>query len=239
MSSVSMSETPPADRVAEMRDGVRDILPPLIAAIPIGLLFGAVAASKGLSPAEVALMSGLVFAGGAQFAGVELWVDPAPIVALAVSTTLVNARHILMSASLVRSTGAFATWQRLLGFYVMADENWAMAERRAAARLLTPSYFLAMGAVFWVNWLVFSTLGAIGGAFLGDPRTYGADFAFTALFIGLVAGFVKDRLGLAVVAVSGVTSALVYLAAGSPWHVPAGALAGIVAAWTLAGRARP
>jgi predicted branched-subunit amino acid permease len=54
-------------------DGLRDIAAPAIAAIPIGLLFGAVAAGKGLSALEVALMSALVFAGGAQFAGIEIW----------------------------------------------------------------------------------------------------------------------------------------------------------------------
>jgi hypothetical protein len=36
-------------------------------------LFGAVATSKGLSIAELALMSTLVFAGGAQFAASEMW----------------------------------------------------------------------------------------------------------------------------------------------------------------------
>ena len=64
------------DRVAEMRAGAKDIAPAAIAAVPIGLLFGAVAVGKGLSPLEVALMSILVFAGGAQFAAIESWVLP-------------------------------------------------------------------------------------------------------------------------------------------------------------------
>jgi predicted branched-subunit amino acid permease len=54
----------------EARAGLRDISPAAIAAIPIGLLFGAVAVGKGMSPAEVGLMSLLVFAGGAQFAAI-------------------------------------------------------------------------------------------------------------------------------------------------------------------------
>ena len=54
----------------EARAGLNDIWPAALAAVPIGLLFGALAAGKGLSPLEVFLMSVLVFAGGAQFAAV-------------------------------------------------------------------------------------------------------------------------------------------------------------------------
>jgi predicted branched-subunit amino acid permease len=218
----------------EVRDGVRDLAPAMIAAIPIGLLFGALAGAKGMSPPEVFLMSGLVFAGGAQFAALELWATPAPIAALAFSTLLINLRHVLMGASLARKTGRFSKLQRLIGFGIMADENWAFSEGRAARRPLTFAYFGGMGAVFWVNWVLFSTLGAFAGSFLGDPHRLGADFAFTAVFIGLIAGFGGGRVTLITIAVSAATAAAVYVVAGPPWHVACGALAGIAAAYLAA-----
>jgi predicted branched-subunit amino acid permease len=205
-----------------------------VSCVPIALLFGALGASKGLSPAEVALMSALVFAGGAQFAAIEIWRFPAPILLLALSTLLINVRHVLMSASLAPRTGLFAPWQRFLGFAVLADENWALSERRASQTPLTPAYFLAMGAVFWANWVVCSTIGWFGGSLLGDPRRFGADFAFPAVFIGLVAGFWKGRTTAITVAASGAASALVYVTIGAPWHVACGAVAGIVAAFLAA-----
>ncbi|MEJ1157861.1 AzlC family ABC transporter permease [Prosthecomicrobium sp. N25] len=218
----------------EARDGLRDILPPLIAAMPIGLLFGALCAAKGLSPLEVFLMSALVFAGGAQFAAVEVWTWPVPVAALAFSTLLINARHVLMSASLGPKTGAFGRLGRLLGFAVLADENWALSERRAAVRPLTWAYYAGMGAPFWANWVIVTTVGAYAGSFLGDPKAIGADFAFTALFIGLVAGFWKGRATLITVAASAGAAALVHVLVGPPWHVAAGALAGIGAAFLAA-----
>src|SRR4051812_3653090 len=139
----AMDQTPPyrPSSFVEARDGIRDLSPAIIAAIPIRVLFGAVAASKGLSALEVATMSALVFAGGAQFAAIEIWTRPVPVAALIMSTLLINLRHVLMSASLAPSTGAFSAAQRLISFAVMADENWAFAERRAAARPLTFAYF--------------------------------------------------------------------------------------------------
>lgn len=220
---------------AEAHDGVRDILPAAVAAIPIGLLYGAGAAAKGLSVAEAALMSATVFAGGAQFAAIEIWGSPVPVAALLLSTLLINLRHVLMGASLGPKTGLFSTPQRLVGFFAMADENWAFAERRAGARRLTPAYFLGMSGVFWANWLAWSTLGAALGPLLGDPRRLGADFAFTALFIGLVAGLWRGRTTAVTVAASAVAGALAHRLAGPPWHVVAGAAAGIAAA-SLAAR---
>jgi 4-azaleucine resistance transporter AzlC len=217
----------------EIKAGLADIAPAAVAAVPIGLLLGAVAAAKGLSAAEVFLMSAMVFAGGAQFAAIEQWVQPVPIVALAFGTLLINARHILMGASLTPKTGAFGTGQRFLGFFAMADENWALSERRAAVARLTPAYYFGMTVLFYANWVVWSTLGAVVGPMMGDPARLGADFAFTALFIGLIAGFWKGRITAAAIIASGVVSALVNVTAGAPWHVPAGALAGIAAAYLL------
>ena len=217
----------------DIRAGLRDIAPVAVAALPIGLLFGAIAAAKGMSPLEVTLMSALVFAGGAQFAAIETWVHPAPILTLAFATLLINARHVLMGASLtpkVRMSRA----QTLLAYFFLTDEAWALSERHALERPVTGAYWFAMAVVLWANWTLSSTIGAILGSFLGDPERIGADFAFTALFIGLVAGFGKSRVTLVTVAVSAGVAALVHYFIGAPWHVASGALAGIAAAYLAA-----
>jgi 4-azaleucine resistance transporter AzlC len=216
---------------AEIRAGFADIAAPALAAIPISLLFGAIASAKGLSPAEVFLMSAMVFAGGAQFAAIEQWVAPVPIAAVAFGTLLINLRHVLMGASLAPKTGCFSTAQHFLGFFALTDEVWALSERRATTTRLTPVYYFAMIIPFYLNWIAWNTLGALAGPMMGDPTRLGADFAFTALFIGLIAGFWKGRTTAATIAASAVVSALVKVTAGAPWHVLAGAVAGIATAY--------
>ena len=218
---------------SEIRAGLADIAAPALASIPIALLFGAIATSKGMSPLEVFLMSALVFAGGAQFAAIEQWAQPVPIAALAFGTLLINSRHILMGASLAPKTLAFSTAQRFLGFFAMADENWALSERRAGRTTLTPAYYFGMTVFFYLNFQVWATLGAVIGPLMGDPARFGADFAFTALFIALIAGFWNGRVTAVTIIASGVVSALVKVTFGAPWHVPAGALAGIAAAYLM------
>jgi 4-azaleucine resistance transporter AzlC len=218
---------------SDFHAALADIAPAMVAAVPMGLLYGALAVAKGMSPLETTLASALIFAGGAQFAAIEIWTYPVPVWALVLSTALINARHILMGASLAPKLAGFTRAQRFLGFYALADENWALAERRAMAARVTPGYFLSMAAVFWLNWVAWSTLGAVLGPALGDPARLGADFAFTAIFIALIVSFCRGRHGIGVVAASAVTAALVRVMIGSPWHVLAGAIAGIAAAALL------
>jgi 4-azaleucine resistance transporter AzlC len=218
---------------SEFRSALVDIAPAMVAAVPMGVLYGALGVAKGMAPAEVVLMSALVFAGGAQFAAIEIWTYPVPVAALVVSTALINARHLLMGASLGPKLARLGPAQRFLGCYALADENWALAERRAAGRALSPWYFLGMAAVFWANWVTWSLAGALLGPVLGDPRRLGADFAFTAIFIGLIVSLSKGRASGVVVAASAATAALVRVLVGSPWHVVSGALAGIVVAALL------
>jgi len=106
MSCAPITDRP--DGLREFRSGLADVLPAAVAVVPFGVLLGARAVEQGLSVPEVALMSATVFAGSAQFVAIDIWTEPAPWLVLAVSTLLVNARHILMGASLSRKLAAFS-----------------------------------------------------------------------------------------------------------------------------------
>ena len=72
------------------------------------------------------------------------------------------------------------------GLLFLTDDQGA----RGAAfldRPVTAAYWFAMAAVLPVAWIVSTALGAVLGSVLGSPERLGADFAFTALFIGLIA----------------------------------------------------
>ena len=216
---------------SEYLAGLKTIAPVIVAAMPIGLVFGAVAVSKGLSPLETVLMSALVFAGGSQFVAMDIWMHPASWTTLGFAALLVNVRHVLMGASLGRKMDAFRPWQKYLGALVMADENWAMAEARARKARLTPAFFAGLSVLFYLNWLVCSLAGALLGAFLGDPALIGLDFVFPAVFIALVMSFWKGPATGLVLAASALASITVYLTIPGAWYIAAGAAAGLVAAF--------
>ena len=157
-----------------------------------------------------------------------------PIAAIVFSTLLINARHVLMAVSLTPKM-KFPYPLRFVAFFFLTDETWALAERHALGRPVVPAYWFGLALLLPVIWVGSTILGAWLGTLLGDPSRLGADFAFTALFIGLVVGFWRGRVTAATIAASGIAAAITYATAGPPWHVAVGAFAGIAAAYLAAG----
>jgi 4-azaleucine resistance transporter AzlC len=209
--------------------GLTDVAPVLVGLVPFALVLGALAAAKGLSPLEVMLMSGLVFAGGSQFVAVELWRDPAPLGVLALMALLVNSRHLLMGAALAPRTPHWQAraWPAL---FLMADEVWALALRRAGSGPVALSYWYGLAAGLWLNWVALTGLGAWLGRVIEDPARLGFDFAFVAVFVALLHGMWHGRTTFLPWLASGAVAVLVYLAVPGPWYVAAGALAGLATA---------
>jgi predicted branched-subunit amino acid permease len=58
--------------------------------------------------------------------------------------------------------------QKLIAFYFITDEAWALSERRALERPVTGAYWAAMAVALWGNWTLSSALGAVLGSLLGD-----------------------------------------------------------------------
>jgi len=220
-------------RTQEFSAGAVAILPVLIATIPIALLFGTLAAAKGLSPIEVWLMSATVYAGALQFVAIDQWADPTPLGLLMFTALVVNIRHVLMGDSIGRSMAGFSRPAKYAAMFVLTDEGWAFAERRVRSGTLTPAYCFGIGVSMWLNWTLFSLLGAIIGRGFGDPSAYGFNFAFSAVFICILVGFWSNWRTGGVLLASGVVSALVYLTVPGAWYILAGAFAGVGVAAAL------
>lgn len=216
--------------------GLAQMLPVILAAIPFALIFGALAGDRGLPLPGVVLMSATVFAGGSQVVALGMWSDPPALLAIAATTLLVNARHLFMSASISRRMGGYSVPGRLAALVLLTDETWALAESRAARAELTPAFYFGLALPLYVNWILWTSLGALAGAIVDDPGALGLDFAFAAIFIGLLMGF---RSGPGFVVVAGaalVASAATAWVIPGAWSIAVGAAAGVL---TAALRARP
>ncbi len=217
----------------DFRRGLADIAPVMAVAVPIGLLFGALATGKGLSTLEAGLMSATVFAGASQFVALELWREPAPWLLLTLTAVVVNFRHVLMSASFARHLGSFPPGQRLPAMFFLADEVWAFAERRALQGPVPPAYYWGLGLGLWATWTLGSLAGAVVGRSIGDPAAFGLDFAFTAMFIAILTSFWRGWRTGAVLLSSGLVAAVAKTFVPGAWYVVLGGLAGVAIAYAL------
>jgi len=133
--------------------GFRRMAPLSLFVIVFGLAFGVAALQQGLSGTQTLLMSGLVFAGAAQFATLELWGESIPLVPLVAITFAINARHLLMGAVFYPHLRDLPSGRRYASLILLSDANWAMAMAggSTAERL---GVLVGGGFALWLTWML-------------------------------------------------------------------------------------
>jgi predicted branched-subunit amino acid permease len=226
--------TLPPDR----RDVVRDAAGVGIATGACGMSFGALSVAAGLSIAQTAALSVLMFTGASQFALVGVigtGGNPLAGAATAVLLGLRNGLYGLGLAPVLRVRGA----RRLGAAHLMIDESAAMAVGHEDPRLARLAYW-ATGLAVFVCWNAATLVGGLGAEALSDPTTLGLDAAAPAAFLALLAPRLHARepwvvaLLAALVALVAtpflsdglpvLCAALVAVIAGLGWHDSLGGL---------------
>jgi 4-azaleucine resistance transporter AzlC len=160
-----------------------------------GLVFGLAARGAGYSIVEAVAMSTIGFAGAAQFAVVGFVVTGAPWAAIALLTFLLNARHLLYSASLAPHLRRLPPSRRAVMAHFLTDEAFALSATHfhRLGRVDVPGYWIAALLGVFVPWNLCTLAGfALGGA-IPDPSRYGLDIVFPAAMGGLGIGLVTGR----------------------------------------------
>ncbi len=213
-----------------MREALTEGVPVVLAILPFGIVFGALARDAGLTLLEAMGLSGAVYAGASQLVILQLIASGTPLWSVLLAVVAVNFRHVLYSASIGRHLQRFDTKEKALAFYLLVDPVFAAAETRSRTRILTKSYYFAFALSLYTAWLTTTGLGFVFGALIGDQRVLGLDLLLPIYFLALTLQFRRRGGFLPVFCASAGASVLVYATLGSPWHVTLGGLFGIAAA---------
>ena len=111
----------------EFLAGCRDEAPLLLGVAPFGMIYGIAALSAGIPAWLAQLASAVVFAGAAQLVIVQMLVAGAGFVPIALTSGLLNLRHVLYSASMAEYVRHLPRRWRLLLAYLLTDEAYAVA----------------------------------------------------------------------------------------------------------------
>jgi predicted branched-subunit amino acid permease len=223
------------DTTSEFISGMKRSVPVLLSAAPFGALFGAVAVDNGFTVFEAVLMSATVFAGASQMVGIELFGQNVAPWLVVLSIFAVNFRHVLYSAAIGKHFAFGAEWKRLFAFFLMTDPQFAESDAIVrSGRKLSFAWYMGMGLPLLAAWPVLAWLGATFGKLIENPQALGLDIVLAVYFFGMLLATRSRPLFLPVVAVSAAASILAFFTVGSPWHVSAGAFAGVFVAAMLA-----
>ncbi len=171
----------------------RDCLVVSLAVGVIGVTFGVFADAAGFDLAQIVVMSAFVFTGASQFAAVGVIDDGGSGGAAVGSALLLAVRNALYGPVARRALPAVALG-RLGSAHFVIDETTAMAAAQADRRDARGAFWLT-ATTLWLCWNSGSVAGALLGAVLGEPETWGLDAAFPAMFVALLAPHVRTAAG--------------------------------------------
>lgn len=205
-----------------------------LSSAPFGVLFGAIAIDNGFTIAEAAIMSGLVYGGASQLVGIELFGHHVAAWVIVLSVLAVNFRHVLYSAALAPVLGRFPHSERWLSFFLLVDPQFAeTVKRNETGQPVTFRWYISMGAVIWIAWILTTIIGAYFGRMIGDPKALGIDVLLPIYFLGLTMGFRRRHNFIPVMLAGAFGSVVAFHLVGSPWHISVGAAIGILVAAIL------
>lgn len=160
-----------------------DTVPVMAGYLVLGTGFGMILKAKGMGIIVSLLMSVFIYAGSMQYAAVTLLTGGASYLTVALTTLMVNCRHLFYGVSMVekyKNTGLAKPYL----MFALTDETYSLAV--SVTDIENPkdrkNYYVLISVLDQLYWVA----GSVAGSLLGTAvkiNTQGIDFALTALFV--------------------------------------------------------
>ena len=165
-----------------IRKAFLDTLPVMAGYLVLGAGFGMIMDSKGYGFIWSLLMSGLVYAGSMQYLAVDLLAGGAGLITAAITTLMVNARHLFYSISMVEKYKGLGKRKPYM-IFALTDETYSLVCKDDVPDGEDGKRYCFFVSIFdQCYWVAGSLLGSVLGSLL-NINTAGIDFALTALFV--------------------------------------------------------
>ena len=160
-----------------------DTIPVLTGYVVLGFGFGIILKANGYGTGLAFVMSLIIYAGSMQFVAIGLLTGGASLLTAALTTLMVNARHLFYGISMLekyRNTGKRKPYL----IFALTDETYSLVCRDLSdiPEVERKRYYFWVSLLNQSYWVAGSVLGAVVGSMVSF-NSQGIDFALTALFL--------------------------------------------------------
>lgn len=161
----------------EFRRAFLDTVPVMTGYLFLGFGFGLLMQQKGYGVVWSAAMSLFIYAGSMQYVAVNLLTGGVGLLTTALTTLMVNARHLFYGISMVEHYRGSGGKKPYL-IFALTDETYSLV----AGQDKPLGYCLTVSALNQSYWVVGTVLGALAGTLI-PVALPGIEFVLTALFV--------------------------------------------------------
>ena len=160
-------------------------VPVILGYLPSGFAFGLMISAAGCSLFTAVIMSMVIYTGAGQYLAVDFIKNNSAYIAIAVSTFLINSKHLFYGLSMLeRYKGS--GFKKLYLIFGLTDDTYALLTGVKCPDSIDQRRFaLAVTAINQSAWVTATFFGALLGTAVSFDTT-GIDFAMTALFLVIV-----------------------------------------------------
>ena len=157
-------------------------IPVLAGYVVLGIGFGILMRDAGYGVLWTAAMSLFIYAGSLQYVGVGLLTGGASVLTTALTSLMVNARHLFYSISMIdkyKDAGQYKPYM----IFALTDETYSLlCDGMTPSGVDTNQYRFLVSIFNHSYWVTGSVIGSLLGAVL-PFSTKGIEFSMTALFV--------------------------------------------------------
>lgn len=198
--------------------GIKSATGIAIGYLPVGMTYGILARTGGLSFIETISMSLMVYAGASQFVALNLIAMGIKPIQIVFTVFMVNLRHFLMSTSLSEKIGKSKPYLEALYSFGITDETFAVSSLEEGK--ISPSFMFGLISIAYLSWVTSSGAGYLLGRGLPSVLKQGMSIALYALFIGLlVPSARKNKTVLLIAGLSGGLNSGLRLVLSTGWSL--------------------
>lgn len=156
-------------------------IPVMAGYLVLGLGFGIVLQNHGYGVFYAFIMSLLIYAGSMQFMAINLISAGAGMITVALTTLMVNARHLFYGISMIDKYKETKPYKPYI-IFALTDETYSLVCNDDSLDKKDYFYISIFDHIYWI-------IGSVLGALIGEMVPFdfaGVDFALTALFVSIV-----------------------------------------------------
>ncbi len=180
-------------RASRFARGMRLGTPIFLGYMPVGMAFGVIATTLGFSVLQAGLCSATALAGAGQFIALAVMRTGEGVFAVLAATTVVNLRYVLFGATMSPHLKNMRLPTQAILAFTLTDETFAVNIDDQRRGLSSGASMAGVGAIAWIGWVAGTVIGAAAAGWIGDPTTWGVDFAMAAMFTALLIAMAETK----------------------------------------------